>query len=104
MFTKPYCFLLRYVPSAGYENGHTFSITMKEGLIDKLELPEGLSLNGKNMMRALASILQVDTTGHEMGMWTKREVWGVVNSVLISLILLFFREVFMVSVTSTTLS
>ena len=42
--------------------------------MSQIELPEGLSVNGKNMMRALASILQFDTTGHEMEMWNKREV------------------------------
>ena len=39
-----------------------------------IELPEGLSVNGKNMMRALASVLQMDTSGHEMETWTRREV------------------------------
>ena len=47
---------------------------LEDGLVSNIELPDGLSVNGKNMMRALASILQVDTTGHEMEMWTRKEV------------------------------
>merc|ERR1719435_105413 len=43
------------------------------GLVSQIELPQGLSLNGKNMMRALASILQFDTTGHDMETWVKKE-------------------------------
>ena len=42
--------------------------------MSQIELPLGLSINGKNMMRALASILQFDTTGHDMETWVKREV------------------------------
>ena len=43
-------------------------------MVSKIELPEGVSVNGKNMMRALASILQVDTSVQEMEMWTRKEV------------------------------
>ena len=42
--------------------------------MSQIDLPQGLSLNGKNMMRALASILQFDTTGHDMETWVKKEV------------------------------
>jgi hypothetical protein len=34
-------------------------------------------VNGKNMMRAMASILQFDMTGHEMKTWNKKEVGDV---------------------------
>ena len=64
----------RYIPSVGYENGNTFSVVLEDGLVSQIELPEGLSVNGKNMMRALASILQFDTIGHEMETWNRREV------------------------------
>ena len=47
---------------------------MEDGLVSNIELPEGLSMNGKNMMRALASILQLDTTGNEMEVWMRKEV------------------------------
>ena len=65
---------VRYIPSLGYENGNTFSMNLEDGLVTSIELPDGVSVNGKNMMRALASILQVDTSGHKMGMWTRKEV------------------------------
>merc|ERR1711970_1545779 len=63
----------KYIPSLGYEAGNTFSMVLEDGLVSQIELPQGLSLNGKNMMRALASILQFDTTGHDMETWVKRE-------------------------------
>merc|ERR1711887_117570 len=63
----------KYIPSLGYEAGNTFSMVLEDGLVSQMELPQGLSLNGKNMMRALASILQFDTTGHDMETWVKRE-------------------------------
>ena len=49
-------------------------MNLEDGLVTSIELPDGVSVNGKNMMRALASILQVDTSGHKMGMWTRKEV------------------------------
>ena len=64
----------RYVDSVGYENGNTFIITLENGLIKKIELPEKLSTNGKNMMRALASILQMDIKGRDEHTWRRREV------------------------------
>jgi len=68
-----------YIPSIGLENGYTFAITLEDGLVSSIELPKELSPNkqlsnnAKNMMRALASILQIDISGYELGMWTKRE-------------------------------
>merc|ERR1719493_168811 len=38
-----------------------------------IKLPGSLSVNGKNMMRALASILQIDTEEHEIKTWSKNE-------------------------------
>jgi len=65
----------KYIPSVGYENGNTFSVTLENGLIASIDLPDTLSLNGKNMMRALASILQIDLShpDSQMGMWRKME-------------------------------
>ena len=66
--------MCRYIRSAGYENGNTFSMRLQDGLVETITLPEGLSVNGQNMMRATASILQMDTTGLDKKMWTKNEV------------------------------
>ena len=59
---------------------------LEEGLVSQIELPQDLSVNGKNMMRAMASILQFDTTGQEMKTWRKREVR---TSLLLMIILKF---------------
>ena len=64
----------RYIPSTGYENGNTFSMNLEAGLVKSIELPAGASVNAKNMMRALASVLQVDMTGQEMTTWERKEV------------------------------
>ena len=64
----------QYIESVGYQNGNTFIVTMQNGLIKSIELPEKLSTNGKNMMRALASVLQMDITGRDMDMWKTLEV------------------------------
>ena len=56
-------------------------MNLEDGLVTSIELPDGVSVNGKNMMRALASILQVDTSGHKMGMWTRKEV-GYIQQLL----------------------
>ena len=63
----------RYIESAGFENGNTFIVTLENGMVQNIELPEGLSTNGKNMMRALASILQMDVTGRDEAVWTRLE-------------------------------
>ena len=49
---------------------------MEAGLVKGIELPAGASVNAKNMMRALASVLQVDMTGQEMTTWERKEVSG----------------------------
>ena len=72
---------IRYIPAVGYENGNTFAIMLEDGLVSKIELPEHLTLNGKNMMRALASTLQMDTTAQEMEMWTRKEVKLIVMAI-----------------------
>ena len=64
----------RYIPSTGYENGNTFSMDLEAGLVKSIELPAGASVNAKNMMRALASVLQVDLTGQERTTWERKEV------------------------------
>ena len=64
----------KYVESVGYENGNTFIVTLDNGLIKSIELPQKLSINGKNMMRALAPVLQMDITGRDQEMWTRLEV------------------------------
>merc|ERR1712106_245792 len=63
-----------YIPSTGYENGNTFSMNIEAGLVKSVELPAGASVNAKNMMRALASVLQVDMTGQEMTTWERKEM------------------------------
>merc|ERR1712106_923548 len=63
-----------YIPSTGYENGNTFSMNIEAGLVKSVELPAGASVNAKNMMRALASVLQVDMTGQEMTSWERKEL------------------------------
>ena len=63
----------RYIESAGFENGNTFIVTLDNGIVQNIELPEGLSTNGKNMMRALASVLQMDVTERDQDMWTRLE-------------------------------
>jgi len=63
----------KYIPSVGYENGNTFSMDFVNGMVTNIELPSSLSVNGKNMMRALASILQIDTEEHEIKTWSKNE-------------------------------
>ena len=74
-------YTFRYIPSVGYENGNTFAIMLEDGLVSKIDLPEDLSMNGKNMMRALASTLQMDTTAQEMEMWTRTEVNLIVMAI-----------------------
>ena len=64
----------KYIDSVGYENGNTFIVTLENGLVKSIELPQRLSINGKNMMRALASVLQMDVTGRDMDLWTRLEV------------------------------
>ena len=64
----------RYLDSIGYENGNTFIMTLENGLVKNIELPSKLSTNGKNMMRALASILQMDIKGRDQHTWTTTEV------------------------------
>ena len=63
----------KYIDSVGYENGNTFIVTLENGLVKSIELPQRLSINGKNMMRALASVLQMDVTGRDMDLWTRLE-------------------------------
>lgn len=65
----------RYLDSIGYENGNTFTVTLENGLVKNIELPSKLSTNGKNMMRALASILQMDIKGRDKHTWKTREVF-----------------------------
>jgi hypothetical protein len=55
-------------------------------------------VNGKNMMRAMASILQFDMTGHEMETWTKNEVGTVLLLLRVLFNLSVYRKVFMESV------
>ena len=50
-------------------------MTLENGLIKNIELPSKLSTNGKNMMRALASILQMDIKGRDKHTWKTREVY-----------------------------
>ena len=66
----------KYFNSIGYENGKTFIVHLENGLAKEIELPSGLSVNGKNMMKAIASMLQVDQTERpeeDMQMWRNRE-------------------------------
>ena len=51
-------------------------MNLEAGLVKSIELPAGASVNAKNMMRALASVLQVEMTGKEMTTWERKEVSG----------------------------
>ena len=67
----------KFFNSIGYENGHTFIVHLENGLAKKIELPSGLSVDGRNMMKAIASMLQVDMKDfkeEDNFMWRKREM------------------------------
>ena len=67
----------KFFNSIGYENGHTFNVHLENGLAKKIELPSGLSVDGGNMMKAIASMLQVDMKDfkeEDNFMWRKREM------------------------------
>merc|ERR1712172_468775 len=67
----------KFFNSIGYENGKTFIVHLENGLAKKVELPAGLSVDGQNMMKAIASMLQVDMrdiTEEDNHMWRKREM------------------------------
>ena len=67
----------KYFKSIGYENGKTFVVHLEDGLAKSIELPKDLSINGKNMMKAIASMLQVDMrerTDEDMDYWKRREL------------------------------
>merc|ERR1711971_1473045 len=64
----------KFFNSIGYENGKTFIVHLENGLAKKVELPAGLSVDGQNMMKAIASMLQVDMrdiTEEDNHMWRK---------------------------------
>ena len=67
----------KFFNSIGYENGKTFIVHLENGLAKKIELPAGLSVDGQNMMKAIASMLQVDMRDinrEDNYMWRKREM------------------------------
>ena len=71
------------------------------GMVTNIELPGSLSVNGKNMMRALASILQIDTEEHEIKTWSKNEVCNIKYQAT-KLMAFVYREAYMDNVKSST--